>query len=129
MTRFKADRAAYVRHHAWLAVGGMIVAMVLLWLMDNPHFWTGAPAGLLAIALRGWYLASEELAVVWHISDGILTGPSERAIPLTEVQTVRSMGGFVQVITRTGEKYLIKYQRNPRDIIAQINAAQHTRVS
>ncbi len=124
MTRFTPDRTAYLRHHAWLAGVGMIGAMALLWLMGNPHFWTGAPAGLVAIVLRGWYLASEELAVVWQISDDILTGPAERAIPLTEIQTVRSMGSFVQVITGAGDKHLIKYQADPDDTINRIKAAQ-----
>lgn len=123
MTRFTPDRTAYLRQHVWLAVVGMIGAMALLWLLGNPHFWTGAPAALVAIALRGWYLASEEGAVVWQISDGILTGPAERAIPLTEIQTVRSMGSFVQVITRTGDKHLIKYQADPSATIAALNAA------
>ncbi len=133
MTQFRADRAAYLRHNAWLAVFGMGGAVALLWLMGNPHFWTGAPAGLLAIVLRGWYLGSEELGAVWEIDDRTqdpaLSGPAERNIRLTEIQTVRSMGSFVQVITRTGDKHLIKYQADPDDTIARIKAAQQTGAS
>ena len=131
MTQFTADRTAYLRHHAWLAVIGMGSAMGLLWMMNNPHFWTGAPAGLAAIILRGWYLSSEELGAIWQIDDTspepALTGPAERNIRLTDIQTLRSMGSFVQVITRTGDKHLIKYQANPGDTIARIKAAQHMR--
>ncbi|MCF6233180.1 MAG: hypothetical protein L3J36_08800 [Rhodobacteraceae bacterium] len=129
MTQFTADRTAYLRHHAWLAVAGMGCATALLWLMGNPDFWTGAPAGLVAIVLRGWYLASEELGVTWEVGDTTLVGPAERNIRLTEIQTLRSMGSFVQVITRTGDKHLIKYQADPDDTIARIKAAQHTRAS
>ena len=51
------DRATYIRNHAWMAAIGMGGAMAVLWIMDNPHVWTGAVAGLAAIALRGWYLS------------------------------------------------------------------------
>ncbi len=125
MTRFRADRAAYLRNHAWLAALGMGAAMALLWLLNSPHYWTGAPAGLAAIAVRGWYLASEELAVVWKIDAGRLTGPSERSIPLAEIDTVRALGSFVQVITRAGDKHLIKYQADPAATIAAIRAARN----
>ncbi len=40
----------------------MALGMVILWVLDNPHVWTGAIGGLAAIALRGWYVASDELA-------------------------------------------------------------------
>ena len=127
MTRFTADRTAYLRTNAWLAVLGMGAAMGLLWLMGNPHVWTGAPAGLAAIGLRAWYLASEELSNVWTLDDTSLSGPSERNIPLNEIETVRSMGSFVQVITRAGDKHLIKSQANPSDTVNRIISAQHVR--
>ena len=41
--------------------------MGVLWAMGNPFPWTGAVGGLAAIALRAWYLSSEDLAI-----DGIL---------------------------------------------------------
>jgi len=127
MTRFTADRTAYLRNHVWLAALGMGAAMSLLWLMRSPHIWTGALAGLAAITLRGWYLASEELANVWTLDDTTLSGPSERVIPLTEIKTVRTMGSFVQVITRSGDKHLIKYQADPSDTVNRIIAAQQMR--
>lgn len=110
--RFPADRGAYIRNHTWMAAIAMGGAMAVLWAMDNPYVWTGAPAGLAAIALRGWYLASEELAVVWEISDGTLSGPGHR-VPLGQIEMVRTMGSYVQVITRSGDKHLIKYQADP----------------
>ena len=80
------DRPTYIRSHAWMAALGMGGAMLILWLMGNPHVWTGAVAGLAAIALRGWYMASEELAAVWQIRDGEITGPLERRIALSSIR-------------------------------------------
>jgi len=123
MTHFTADRASYLRNHAWLAALGMAGAMAALWLLGNPHVWTGAVAGLGAVVVRGWYLASEELAVVWEIKGNALIGPAERRIPLTQIAKVRSLGSFVQVITRSGDKHLIKYQADPAATITAIERA------
>ena len=113
MTTFTADRAAYIRSHAWMAALAMAAGMVVLWATGNPHVWTGAIGGLAAIILRGWYLMSEEMAVVWTLSDTSLTGPAERKVPLTQIERVRTMGSYVQVVTKSGDKHLIKYQADP----------------
>lgn len=97
--------------------------MLILWIMDNPHVWTGAVAGLAAIALRGWYMASEELAAVWEIKDDHLTGPLERRIALSNIAEVRGLFGYVQIVTHTGDKHLIKYQSDPESTIAKIKGA------
>lgn len=123
MTRFTADRAAYIRSHAWLAALAMAGGMIVLWLIGNPYIWTGAVAGLAAIVVRGWYLASEELAVTWELDGDALTGPGDLRIPLTTIETVRTMGVFVQVITKDGHKYLIKYQADPAATKAAIERA------
>lgn len=123
MTRFSADRDAYLRSHAWLAALGMAGAMAILWIAGNPYVWTGAPAGLAAIVLRGWYLASEELTAIWEIEDDTLTGPGPRTIPLDQIAAVRTLGSFVQVITSSGDKHLIKYQSDPAATRAAIERA------
>ncbi|MBQ4826996.1 hypothetical protein J4729_20970 [Leisingera sp. HS039] len=123
-TEFKPDRSAYVRAHAWMAAIGMGGAMAVLWFLDSPHIWTGAVGGLAAIALRGWYMASEELAVVWILTDTALTGPAERNIMLSQIETTRTMGSYVQVVTRTGDKHLIKYQANPAATLHAIERAK-----
>ena len=110
---FTADRAAYIRSHAWMAALAMAVGMVILWAMGNPHVWTGAIGGLAAIMLRGWYLASEDLTAVWTLSDTHLTGPAERNVPLNQIARVRTMGSYVQVVTKSGDKHLIKYLADP----------------
>jgi hypothetical protein len=79
-------------------------------------------AGMGAIALRSWYLASEEMAAVWEIDGDTVTGPQERQVKLDQIEKIRILGSFVQIITKTGDKHLIKYQANPattRDAIFQ----------
>lgn len=118
-----ADRQTYIRSHAWMAAIGMGGAMLILWLIGNPHVWTGAIAGLAAISLRGWYMASEELNVVWTIKDGRLTGPMERNIALSDIALVRGFLSTVQIVTKTGDKHLIKYQADADATVAQIKGA------
>ena len=117
------DRATYIRSHAWMAVLGMGGAMLILWLMGNPYVWTGAVAGLAAIAARGWYMASEELGAVWQIKDGEITGPLERRIALSNIEQVRGLLGNVQIITKSGDKHLIKYQADTDTTIDLIKGA------
>lgn len=121
--QFTADRSAYIRTNAWLAALAMTSAMALLWVMGNAHVWTGAVAGLAAIAVRGWYLASEELAAVWEMDSARLTGPGGRQVALDQINKVRKMGSFVQIITRNGDKHLIKYQADPDATVAAIERA------
>lgn len=104
------DRATYLRDHAAMAAIAMGVGMVLLWLLGNAHVWTGAIGGLAAIALRGWYVASDELAQRWDLTNRRLLGPGGRAVGLGEIKSVNSLMSAVQVVTHAGGKHLIKYQ-------------------
>ena len=110
---FTPDKGAYVRTNAWLAAMAMAGAMIILWLIGNPFAWTGAPAGLAAIGLRAWYLASEELVAKWEMTDTTLIGPGPRKVTLSQIKTIKTMGSFVQIVTKGGDKYLIKYQADP----------------
>lgn len=118
--RFTADRQAYIQNHITLAAVAMALAMFILWMMGSPHVWTGAIAGLAGITARGWFLASEQLAEVWEITGDTLIGPGDRRVPLNQIETLRSMTSFVQVITKGGDKHLIKYQADPAATIATI---------
>ncbi|WP_171130992.1 MULTISPECIES: hypothetical protein [unclassified Ruegeria] len=120
---FAPDKSAYIRTYAWLAAVAMAGAMIVLWVVGNPYVWTGAPAGLAAVGIRAWYLASEDLAAVWEMSDTTLTGPGPRTVALTQIAEVKTLGSFVQVITKTGDKHLIKYQANPATTKAAIERA------
>ena len=120
---FNPSRNAYITAHAWMAAIAMVAGMVILWTMGNPHVWTGAIGGLGAIVLRGWYMMSEELTVVWRIKDGTLLGPAERRVPLDQIKTVKTMGSYVQVITKGGDKHLIKYQSSPETTVSALTLA------
>nr|WP_174819442.1 hypothetical protein [Ruegeria lacuscaerulensis] len=106
-----------------LAAIAMAGAMIVLWLIGNPYVWTGAPAGLAAIGIRAWYLASEELSNAWEMSDSTLTGPGPRKVALNQIEAVNTMGSFVQVVTKSGDKHLIKYQADPAATKAAIERA------
>lgn len=124
MTQFSPDRRTYIQSHLTIAAIAMAAGIAILWVSGNPHVWTGAIGGLAAVALRGWYLLDEELANHWTLQDGVLTGPAGRIIPLTEVEKLRALGSAVQIITKTGDKHLIKFQADPKAVIARIDAAR-----
>jgi len=120
--RFTPDRGTYIRNQTRLAALAMAAAMAVLWLMGNPDVWVGAVAGLAAIGLRGWYLASEELAGEWVLHDGTLTGPGGRCVRPGQIARLRILFGMVQIITTTGDKHLIKHLADPAAAIRRIEA-------
>jgi hypothetical protein len=130
----RADRAAYLRTHAWLAALAMAGGMGILWAMGNPHVWTGAVGGLAAIALRAWYVSDEELGLDWRLTPTHLEGPARAMegapaapawrVALPEIAQVRTMGSFVQVVTVAGDKHLLKYMADPPAVVARIDAAR-----
>lgn len=124
LTSFRADRATYTRTNTWMAVFAMGGGMLILWMLGNPHVWTGAIGGLLAVAVRGFYMMSEELSVRWDLTNQRILGPMDRVIRLGEVKALNKMGSVVQVVTNAGDKYLIKYQADTAATIRQIKSAQ-----
>ena len=124
LTSFSANRATYIRTNTWMAALAMIAGMAVLWFMGNAHVWTGAVGGLAAVAIRAGYLMSEELSVRWDLTNQRLLGPMDRAIRLGEIKEVNKLGSVVQVVTSTGNKYLVKYQGDPAETIRKINAAK-----
>ena len=124
LTSFSADRGTYVRTNTWMAVLAMAIGMGVLWFLDNPHVWTGAIGGLLAVAIRAFYMMSEELSVRWDLTNMRLLGPMDRAIRLGEIKELNKLGSVVQVVTSTGSKHLVKYQGDPAETIRKINAAK-----
>ena len=124
---FRADRRTYWRDHAWMAAGAMALGMVVLAAMGNPHVWTGAVGGLAAIAVRAFYLASEAMDAEWRLTDARLLGPGFTAGPviiaLDDIAAVRGFGSAVQVVTRAGDKHLLKYMADRRHVEARIASA------
>ena len=134
---FRADVGAYLRTNAWLAAAAMAGGMALLWAIGNPHAWTGAVGGLAAIALRAWYVSDEELALAWTLGETHLDGPTRPPmdaapagpawrVPLAQIARVRVMGSFVQVVTASGDKHLLKYLADPAAVAARIETARAT---
>lgn len=124
LVSFGAERATYIRDHATMAAIAMALGMAILWATGNPHVWTGAIGGLAAVALRGWYVASDELAQRWDLTNHRLLGPGGRSIGLGEVKEINTLISAVQVVTRTGGKHLIKYQPDGKATKAVIERVQ-----
>jgi hypothetical protein len=120
---FHADKAAYWRDHAWIAAAAMAGGMAILWAVGNPHVWTGAVGGLAAVAVRAFYLASDEVRGRWDLTDRRLLGPQGRAVRLGEIAKVRTLGSAVQIVTHTGDKHLLKYQADRDATKARIERA------
>lgn len=112
-----ASRAAYNREHVVLFFIGAALMYGVLWAVGNPFPWTGIVGAVFAIFIRWFYVASEAMDVVWTLTDKRLTGPSERSIPLTSIKNVRTLFSAVQVITHTGDKYMLKYLADPEAMV------------
>lgn len=125
MIEFKPDRQTYIRAHAVMTAIAMLAGMAILWAVGNPHVWTGAVGGFAAVALRGWYLFDEVMEETWTLTRTRLVGPYERTASLDEIVKLRTIAGAVQVVTRAGNKHLIKYQPDPKAVIDRIDAARH----
>ncbi len=123
LARFSGDKAVYIRVHIIMALSGAVLISGALMLAGNPDWWVGIVGSFAGIAMRGYYIADEQLGFVWGLTETHLKAPNERAIALSEITTVRSLLGSVQVITKDGDKFLIKYQAEPERVIAEINRA------
>ncbi len=123
ITRFSGNKAVFIRVQVIMALIGATLITGGLYLAGNPDWWVGIVGSFAGIAMRGYYIANEQLGFEWVLTNTHLNSPSERAIALTEIATVRSVLGSVQVITTAGEKFLIKYQAEPERVIAEIKGA------
>lgn len=121
---FTPDRATYIRTHWVMAAVAMAAGMAILWALGNPHVWTGAIGGLAAVSLRGWYLMDEEMGHSWEMTAETLKGPHGRTVALSDIDKLRIIGAAVQLITRTGDKHLIKFQADPQATKARIETAR-----
>jgi hypothetical protein len=120
---FRADRLTYWKGHLIMAVVlGTAAGLFLMW-QGNPYPVVGPLGAALAIGARAAYLASEALADTWTLTERRLLGPGGRIVPLSSLQTARPFLGAVQLVTRTGDKHLMKYLSNPADAASRILAA------
>jgi len=120
IARFTGSRTTYIKEHVMLGAIGAVGATGVLMAMGNPHAWTGAVGALLAIAVRGVYVASEQVGMTWQLTDKRLITPTGMGLHRGDIQKVRTIFSAAQVVTRSGEKFMIKYQADPAATAAMI---------
>lgn len=120
----RPDAGRYWLNHLATAVVLGAVAGVVLIAMGNPYPWTGPVAAVLALGVRGLYLRSDAMAEVWRLTPGALVGPGARRVALSDIVTVRTLMGHVQVVTRQGDKILIRYLADAKAAATAIEAAR-----
>lgn len=122
LREFRPDPAAYLRGHAILALVGGVVAGLVLVALGNPHPWVGPVAAAAAIGLRAAYLRSEVMAQRWRLTERRLLGPNMRDIRRDQIVQVRPFLGDVQVVTRQGDKHLMKYMADAPGVVSALNS-------
>ena len=122
-----SDRGRYWRDHGVLALLGMAGVGLVLWAVGSPHVAIGALGAPLAIGVRAAYLSSEQLAARWWLTNRRIWLPGGRAVGLAELATVRKLLGDVQLITRAGDKHLIRHVGGADALVAEITAARDRR--
>lgn len=127
VAELRSDRGRYWRDHALLALVGMAGAGAFLWLIGSDHALIGALGAVLALAVRGAYLAREQLAMRWLVTDRRLILPSGGAVMLLEIETLRRLMGDLQIVTRGGDKHLIKHLADPEAARATLAEARDRR--
>lgn len=115
-----ADKATYNREHLVLFCIGAVAMYGVLWAVGNPFPWTGIVGAVFAIFIRWIYVASEAMDVVWTLTNKRVTGPAERSIPLTSIKHARTLFSAAQIITHSGDKYMLKYLADPEATIKAI---------
>lgn len=127
VTELRTDRGRYWRDHAVLALVGMVGAGFFLWLIGSEHAAIGALGAVLALAVRGAYLASEQLKARWLVTDRRVILPSGGSVMLLEVETMRKLMGDLQLVTRSGDKHLIKHLGDADAALATLTEARSRR--
>jgi nitrogen fixation protein FixH len=117
---FTGDRTTYIKEHVMLAAIGSVAAVAILMALGNDHPWTGVVGAVAAIAVRGVYVASEQIGQSWTLTRRELVSPTGMRIARADIANVRTIFSAAQVITRSGDKYMIKYQSDPATTAATI---------
>ena len=121
---FRPDRGVYLRNTLILMVIFGVIAGGVLVAIGDPNPWVGPLAAILGIGARAWFLASEALAAEWRLTDRRLLGPAGQVIARADLIEARKVFGEVAVVTRSGEKFLIKYPANPEAVIATLRGVR-----
>lgn len=124
LARFTGSRTTYIKEHVMLAAIGSVGAAGALVAMGDPNYWVGPIGAVLAIAVRGVYVASEQVGMTWQLTDRRLISPTGMGVHRSEIERARVIFSAAQVITRSGEKYMIKYQSDPKSVADTIMTAR-----
>jgi hypothetical protein len=127
LAELQSDKGRYWRDHAILAVLGMIGAGVVLTVMGSEHVAIGSLGAVGALAVRGLYLAREQLGFRWYLTDKRILLPGGQQVMLLEIETVRKLMGDMQIITRAGDKHLVKHLADADAVVTQITDARTRR--
>lgn len=123
----RADKSVYWRDHATMAAIAGLAAGVVLYMLDNSAWWIGPVGAVLALGVRGAYLASETLGQVWTMTPTRIIGPGGRVIRLADVTRVRRLRNDVQLVTAAGDKHLLKHVPDAPALVAELDAARQGR--
>ena len=123
----RSDKATYWRDHGVMAVLGMGVVGMVLSFIGSDHVAIGSLGAVLALAVRGLWLYSEQMKFRWVLSNMRLVGPGGRQVYLLELEKARRLFGDIQLITKSGDKHLIKHIRQSDQLVAEIEAARAKR--
>ena len=121
---FSGNTTTYVKEHVMLAALGAVVISGGLMAMGNPHPWTGVIGSVAAIAVRGLYVAKEQLGFTWHLTNRRLIGPGGRTVLMTSIDKVNVIFTAAQIVTLSGDKYMLKYQADAKATQAAIDRAR-----
>ncbi|WP_432450438.1 hypothetical protein [Aliiroseovarius marinus] len=121
---YSGNLSTYVKEHVLLAALGSVLMSGTLMYMGNPHAWTGIVGAVAAIAVRGFYVAREQLGFTWHLTNRRLIGPGNRTILLSNIDKVNVIFTAAQVVTHSGDKYMLKYQADAKATQAAIDRAR-----
>ena len=121
---FSGNLTTYVKEHVLLAALGSVLMSGILIYMGNPHAWTGVVGAVAAIAVRGVYVAREQVGFTWYLTNQRLIGPGNRTILLGNIAKVNTIFSAAQVVTTMGDKYMMKYQADTKATQAAIDRAR-----
>ena len=123
----RSDKGVYWRDHGVMAVLGMGVVGMVLAFIGSDHVAIGSLGAVLALGARGAWLYSEQMKFHWVLSNMRLVGPGGRKVYLLELEKVRRLFGDIQLITKGGDKHLIKHVAHAEALVAEIEAARDKR--
>lgn len=127
LREIRADKGVFWRDHGVMALLGMVGAGLVLMMIGSDHVAIGSLGAVLALGVRGAWLYSEQMRHFWVLSTARLVGPGGREAYLMELETVRRLFGDIQIITKSGDKHLIKHVANAEAVVAEILAARDKR--